>query len=407
MEETRKIIDRSRKVQDKIVADVTPEQAVFDNVMLPMIYDDNSAGLKAHILGFYQAVSSDQELRDASTEADKMLDNFSIESSMREDVFRLVDAVFKRGDKLDGEAQRLLEKEHKHYIELGMNLPAGPLRNRFKVIKERLSTISITFQKYLNEEKGGLWFSPKELDGVPEDVLATFEKGKGENEEKLRLTFKYPDYLPTLKYCSNQATRKQVFIANENKCLQNVPLFKEAILLRDEAARMLGYPNHAALMIEDKMAKTVKTVNDFLGDLRQRLRQGGEEEVAMFKKLKESDLKSRQAEHDYDGRYYLWDNGFYNRLLMESEYSVDQQKVSEYFPLQTSISGMLNIFEVLLGLEFNQIKGEDLSRLSPTGKGEDIVWHEDVLMFSVWDDKGEGGGFVGYLYLDLHPREGK
>ena len=394
-------------MQDKIVAEVTPEQAVFDNVMGPMIYDDNSAALETHILGFYQAVSSNQGLRDASTEADKLLDNFSIESAMREDVFKLVDAVVKKGESLEGESQRLLEKEYKHLIELGMNIPAGPQRDRFKAIKERLSTISITFQKFLNEEKGGLWFSPTELDGVPGDVLATFKKGEGENQGKLRLTFKYPDYLPTLKYCTNSATRKQVFIANENKCLQNVPLFKEAILLRDEAARMLGYPNHAALMIEDKMAKTVKTVNDFLGDLRQRLTEGGKEEVATFKKLKESDLKSRQVETAYDGRYYLWDNGFYNRLLLETEYSVDQQKVSEYFPLQSSISGMLKIFEDLLGLEFNQIQGEDLSRLSPTGKGEDIVWHEEVLMFSVWDDEGEGGGFVGYLYLDLHPREGK
>ena len=42
-----------------------------------------------------------------------------------------------------------------------------------------------------------------------------------------------------------------------------------------------------------------------------------------------------------------------------------------------------------------------------TGKGENISWHEDVKIFSVWDDEGEGGSFVGYLYLDLHPRPGK
>jgi metallopeptidase MepB len=42
-----------------------------------------------------------------------------------------------------------------------------------------------------------------------------------------------------------------------------------------------------------------------------------------------------------------------------------------------------------------------------TGKGEDIAWHDDVKIFSVWDDEGEGGGFVGYLYLDLHPRDDK
>jgi metallopeptidase MepB len=38
---------------------------------------------------------------------------------------------------------------------------------------------------------------------------------------------------------------------------------------------------------------------------------------------------------------------------------------------------------------------------------DDISWHEDVKIFTVWDDEEEGGSFVGYLYLDLHPREGK
>jgi metallopeptidase MepB len=42
-----------------------------------------------------------------------------------------------------------------------------------------------------------------------------------------------------------------------------------------------------------------------------------------------------------------------------------------------------------------------------THKSTDISWHEDVKIFSVWDDEGEGGSFVGYLYLDLHPRPGK
>jgi metallopeptidase MepB len=68
---------------------------------------------------------------------------------------------------------------------------------------------------------------------------------------------------------------------------------------------------------------------------------------------------------------------------------------------------MLKIFEELFGLEFVEIVGEDRAAVAPTGKGDDIVWHEDVQVFSVWDDAGEGNGFVGYLYLDLFPREGK
>ncbi|KAM3419731.1 Thimet-like oligopeptidase [Cercospora zeina] len=405
IERTKRLLDANKALQDKIVKDVTPETATFDNVELPLARDDNNMGLEAHIIGFYQAVSTDAKLRDASTEAEKLMDDFSIESSMREDIFQLVDAAFKKQKddrELDAESRRLLEKDHKGYIRMGLGIPAGPKRDRFKEIKKRLSELSITFQKNLNEEKGGLWLTPEELDGVPEDVTGGLQKGREgtPSEGKLWLTFKYPDLFPTLKYAKNEATRRKVFVANENKCPENIELFKEAIVLRDESARLLGYPNHATFRIEDKMAKTPKTVDDFLGDLRTRLAPGGLKEIEKLKELK----KKQGADADH---YYLWDHRFYDTLMLEQDYQLDQNRIAEYFPIQTSISGMLNIFEEIFGLHFVEVQGEHRDQISETGKGDDVVWHPEVQLFSVWDDKSEGGGFVGYLYLDLFPREGK
>ncbi|KAI9654186.1 MAG: hypothetical protein M1829_000968 [Trizodia sp. TS-e1964] len=408
IEDIKKLIENSRTVQDKIVAEVTPETATFMNTIEPMARDENAMALEAHIIGFYQSVSTDQALRDASTEAEKLLDDFLIEASMREDVFKLVDITLKKSETLDPEPLRLLEKEHKGYIRNGLGIPAGPKRGRFKEIKKRLSELAIVFQKNLNEENGGIWFTPEELEGVPEDVVSSLKKGENENVGKLWLTFKYPDMFPALKYGKNSAVRKKIFIDSENKCNINVPLFRETVILRDEAARLLGYPNHAAFKIEDKMAKTPQTVNEFLGDLRRRLIPGGKAELARLKKLKIDDLKSRGEERSDNGGYYLWDNRFYDRLLLEKEYALDQQTIAEYFPIQTTIRGMLHIFEQLFGLVFNEITpGAERDALAANGKGGDIVWHEDVSVFSVWDDEGEGSGFVGYLYLDLFPREGK
>lgn len=409
IDDINRLIEKSRGLQDKIVADIKPEDATFEDIILPMAHDENTMALEAHIIGFYQSVSTNQDLRNSSTEAEKLLDDFSIESSMREDVFKLVDGALQKAEqgktKLDPESQRLLEKEHKSYIRNGLGLPAGQKRDRFKEIKKRLSELSIAFQKNLNEENGGLWFTKEDLDGVPEDVVSGLEKGEGENEGKLKLSFKYPDLFPTLKYGTNAETRKKVMIENENKLLQNVPIFKECVVLRDEAARLLGYPNHAAFKIEDKMAKTPKTVDDFLGDLRERLTEGGAKERKVLTALKEKDLKERGL--DFDGHYYLWDNRFYDTLLLTQDYSLDQQKIAEYFPLQTSIRGMLEIFETLFGLTFVEVTGSDRTSISPSGNSEDITWHPDVQIFSVWDSEDQGSGFVGYLYLDLHPREGK
>ena len=395
-------------MQDDVVASVSKDAATFDKVLLPMALDDNKMALESNIIGFYQSVSPDKGLRDASTEAEQNFDNWGIEASMREDVFQLVDAVFQRNASLDGESQRMVEKDRKAYIKAGLGVPAGPKRDRFKEIKKRLSEISIAFSKTLNEETGGLWFTRDQLDGMPVDLLDNLEKGTGENEGKIRLTFKYPDLFPALKYTKNAETRKTILIANENKCNSNVPLFREAVVLRDEAARILGYKNHAEFRLEDKMAKNPKTVNDFLGDLRQRLAPGGKQELEQLKEFKAKDLSERGENADKDkSQYFLWDHRFYDRLMLEKDYSIDQNLIAEYFPLGPSIEGMFRIFEQLFGLSFTEIMGADRDAISETGQGNDIVWHEDVKLFGVWDDEDEGGQFVGYLYLDLHPRENK
>jgi len=237
------LCNKTRSLLDKLVADIKPandpKAVSFESVLQPQIEDENVGALSARILGFYQYVSGDSELRDASTEAEKIMDEFAIECGMREDVFKLVDAVYqgtglaeskeKDKDRLINEALAasagldsaesalLLERERKSYIRNGLGLPAGEKRDRFKEIKKRLSQISIAFQKNLNEENGGIWFSPEELDGVPQDVLDGLEKGTGDNEGKLRLSFKYPDLFPALKFAKNPETRRKVFVDNENK----------------------------------------------------------------------------------------------------------------------------------------------------------------------------------------------
>ena len=58
---------------------------------------------------------------------------------------------------------------------------------------------------------------------------------------------------------------------------------------------------------------------------------------------------------------------------------------------------MLAIFASLLGLRFDSIPAERLT--------EDVIWHDTVRGFSVWDTKDDC--FVGYLYFDLLWRENK
>ncbi|KAH8703044.1 putative saccharolysin [Talaromyces proteolyticus] len=402
---------KKRYLLDNLATNIKPKEATFDNVLLPIVHEEDAAAMERRIIGFYQAVSTDSRLRDASSKGEEMMDECNIEASMREDIFALVQTAWDRsrkaGSKLDDESLRLLDQKRKSYIQNGLGIGKGPKRDRFKEIKKRLSQLSIEFQKNLNEENGGIWFTRKELEGVPEDILSGLEPGIGANQGKLKLSFKSTDLFSALKFALDAETRQRVFIQNENKLNQNVPLFKEAIILRDEAARLLGYPNYASFRIEDKMAKTPKAVTDFLNDIKDRLRTGGAKEVAHLMEIKSNDLMIRELAHTKDKDIYLWDDRFYNRLMVEQEFAIDEEKIAEYFPLQSTLEGMLAIFEQLMGFVFVELGDLDKAKISATGRAEDITWHKDVKMFSVWDDEGEGNGFVGYFYLDLHPRPGK
>ena len=112
------------------------------------------------------------------------------------------------------------------------------------------------------------------------------------------------------------------------------------------------------------MAKTPKTVNDFLNDLRVQLAPGGVKETEHLKEIKAKDLKSRGLESENDGNYYLWDHRFYDRLQAEQEFSINEQEIANYFPLQSTVEGMLHIFEHLFGFVFVELDAEARTKIS-------------------------------------------
>lgn len=112
------------------------------------------------------------------------------------------------------------------------------------------------------------------------------------------------------------------------------------------------------------MAKTPETVNEFLDDLRVQLTPGGAKEVTHLLEIKKEDLKSRGLDTSDAEEYYLWDSRFYGRMMIEKEFSIDESKIAEYFPLQPTVEGMLGIFQELFGFVFVELVGEERTKLS-------------------------------------------
>ncbi|KAF4806260.1 Saccharolysin [Colletotrichum siamense] len=408
LESINELIQASKQAHKDLVNTISPSSATFANTLLPLAHAENTLSSEATLLIFLRDVSPDKEVRDTAAQARTILRDYQLGASMNEDVFKLVDAVFVNTaqQSLDPESRNFLNKKHKEFVKNGLRIPDGKQRERFKEIRSRIEALTSNYSKNLAEDKTAIYVAPDELEGFPEDTLSELEMGQAGTKNEGKLKIEIPtDLSSVLRMVKNPTTRKKARLAYDNRCSENVAIFKEVVQLRHEAALLLGYPNHATLSVEDKMAETPDRVNSFLSCLRSKLTEAASKDVETLLRLKKADVKARGE--DFDGHYFTWDNPYYDNMLLQQDFAVDQAKISEYFPLQSTVNGMLGVFEQLFGMVFHEILDEERASLSSTGKRDDLVWHPDVQILSVWDKDEEGGEFLGYLYLDLYSREGK
>lgn len=387
------LIAESVAFNDYVAAIETP---TIENVLLKGAELENNQSLRSNMITFYLHVSASKELREASTEATRKLEESSIEQGLRLDVYQVYKKLLESVDKkqLDPETYRLLEKTCNSFKRNGLDL-SEEKRDALKRLQVEHSNVCNDILKNLNDEADFLVFTKEELDGVPQDAVDLFEKVDG----GYKMTFKYPDVLPVLKYATNQDVRKRAYVANSNKCSGvNSELMERMIHLRFQMAKLMGYDCYSDYVLEDRLAKSKATVVDFLGDLRTKLRPLGEAELARLKEFKNKDLQSRGL--PAQDEFYMWDNLYYQNLQLEREYQVDDQKISEYFPLVTTINKMISFYEKLF----------DVRLIEETHPDPKSVWHPDTKLFAVYQNIEHGAPknqFMGWLYMDLHPRDGK
>ncbi|XP_013398573.1 thimet oligopeptidase isoform X1 [Lingula anatina] len=381
------LIKKSRAVYDAVGA-LKPEEISYDRVIKALADNNREYAVERNMIDFIQNVSADKALRDASVAADKKISEFDVETSMREDVFKILLEFEKRhGSELEGEAKRYLEKQIKLGKRNGLHLPKD-VQDKIKEIKKRMSDLSIDFNKYCNEENTILEFTAEELVGLPDDFINGLEKTE---EGKCKVSLKYPHYFPCMKKARNPETRKRLETAFNTRCMkENTPILEELVELRHKKAELLGFPNHAAFILDMRMAKTPERVETFLKDLAVKLQPLKDQEMKVFMEYKKEECE--KYGYEFDDKFNMWDLRYYMSMVEERQYTVDHTKLKEYYPLHVVTKGLLEIYQELLCLKFEEI---------PNPK----VWHEDVKMYSVKDSAS--GDLLGYFYLDLFPRDGK
>ncbi|KAK1638860.1 peptidase family M3 [Colletotrichum phormii] len=403
----QRVLATQRAAREHAAATITPSEATFANTIAPLLRADDETQGETGSFSVPRFSGPDKATREAVEEGMRLWSASTAERLRMKGVYELVNAVRERDEKgLGDEERRVVRDLWLDYRGAGHGVLDGKGIEVYLERRERIEELKRAFRKNLYDGSGGLWFTEMELEGVPRAEMERWKVGLDDVPEergKRFITLERADYDAVLRYARDPETRRRVYVAFDNRFPENVPLFKEMLILRDENARILGYGSHADFRIERRVAPSTEWVEGFLGRLSKGLEPRGREEMARVAERKRVDLGIRGdtvggEKESEEGKILPWDFEYYTRLL-EEEADVDQEMISEYFPLNHTLSAMLGLFSDFLGLEFEPVPKRDL-----VGK----IWDEEVQVWAVWEGRGERkGGFVGYLYADVLWREGK
>lgn len=270
----------------------------------------------------------------------------------------------------------------------------GEAKQRYGQISARLSELGSQFGENVLDSTHAwskLITDEAELAGLPESALAQAKQmAQAKEQEGWLFTLDLPSYLPVMSYADSQALREEVYTAyatraselsNEGK-FDNALLISEILALRHEMAQILGFDNYAELSVATKMAESGQQVVDFLDDLAVKSKPSAEQDLA--------DLKAfAKQEHGIES-LNAWDVGYYAEKLREQKFSISQEVLRPYFPINKVLSGLFYTAQTLFGVDIREESDFD-------------TYHNDVQLFTI----SKNGEDIARFFLDPYAREGK
>ncbi len=314
---------------------------------------------------------------------------------LNEKLFRRVEAVYdqRENQPLSPEAQMLIKVYHHDFIHAGANLPEAK-KTRLREINQQLSSLMTEFNiKLLAGTKAGALVvdNKPELDGLSAGAIgaaAQAADGRG-MKGKWLIPLQNTTQQPSLAFLKDRAVRKRLFEnswtrtekGDANDTRDTIATIAK---LRAEKAALLGYPNYAAYVLGDQMAKNPATVESFLTKL---------VPAATAKANKEA--QNIQQVIYKDGQHFQlepWDWNFYAEQVRKAKYDLDESEVRPYFEVNNVLeNGVFYAAHELYGLTFKERK--DLP-----------VYQPDVRVFEVFDQDGSP---LGLVYFDYFKRDNK
>ncbi|MGH8439643.1 MAG: oligopeptidase A [Pseudomonas sp.] len=341
------------------------------------------------------AVCNSAELREAYEACLPALSAYATELGQNRELFQAYEALIASPEAVgfDVAQKTILEHALRDFRLSGIDLPADQ-QQRYAQVQSKLSELGSRFSNQLLDATQA-WTKhvadEAALAGLTDSAKAQMSAAaQAKGLDGWLISLEFPSYYAVMTYAEDRALREEIYAAYCTRAsdqgpnagqFDNGPVMREILDLRQELAELLGYANFAELSLATKMAESSDQVLSFLRDLAKRSKPFAAQDLVQ--------LKAYAAEQGCPD-LQSWDSGFYGEKLREQRYSVSQETLRAYFPIDKVLCGLFAIVQRLYGIEIAELKGFD-------------TWHPDVRLFEI----KEHGQHVGRFFFDLYARANK
>ena len=382
-----------------------PDEPTFANTIEAFDKSGKLLDRAMLIFGDIAGSNSTEEIRAFETEISPLLSSHSDDISLNAALFARIKTVYDKyytlssaetpevEEKLNHEQMGALKNIYKSFARAGAEL-SEEKKAQLRDLNLKITELQLKFSQNLLHETNNTYVTvdaKEELVGLPDaNIEAAAQMAKEQGQEgKYMFNMQRPSCNPVLQYCSNRELRKKIYDAyynrgNQDNEYNNKDIARQLVQLRLEHAKLMGYKNCAEEILADRMAKTQENVYDLLNAVWGPAVAKANEEIA--------DIKVEMKKDGLDCEPEGWDYMYYSSKAKAAKYSIDEEKVSEYFEINNVINGIFYVANTLYGLTFTEIT-DKVPTYEPTTK--------------TWEVKDKDGQLLAIFYGDYYPRDGK
>ncbi len=289
-------------------------------------------------------------------------------------LFARLENLYQRRDQLglDAESKRLLERLYKDFVRSGAKLSEAD-KARHTALNREIAVLQTRFNQNVQQESNAsavVVTNRADLAGMSARAIAIAQAAaKSDHEDgKFVLRLLNTSGQPSLVSLENRAIRERVQKMSVHRNRQGGEFDNRAIVarlarLRAERAGLLGYPNHAAYILEDQTAGTPARVNELLAKLAGPAVANARREAADMQAIIDQEK----------GGFPLapWDWDFYAEKVRRARYDFDDAALKPYHELDHVLfDGLFYAATRLYGITFKE--RHDLPVYEPTVRVFDI-----------------------------------